>query len=575
MKYSTRFCFWRKPLKLFLIVLLTVLMSTAALVFSLQAHLDGIVMDHAMNSTAYVGTLQSRMHKYPALRDIPEELLSRLETSDSVDAVMISPVYSAKAEGLKRVADGFGNVEAMNMKLFLEGTVNSKPSLTPGGFGMMETFNLKITTNWGGVWSGSGIEVRIFRDKETVTPCLKEGDHVFLVGRYNSSSTGDVTGMILYDPQMLDDLKLDTDSAIWNHSILTLPKEINDKESAALIEQFLLQSGLTEPLALMDQITDVFPVNEVTDMSMLLTVADGTTFITEGRELQVSDCGSRVCVINEAVAKQNGLTIGDTIRLSIAQGVYTYDDHMEDYLGWNSGYPFEKDTMLEYRDYYEYEIVGLYSEVGRKNGSPDFNHYSRNDIFVPSGVLPGNNGSIQARTVTYRVLGPDYQGFMDEFEVSLNEQGYSLSVVDCGWDTMSGSFYAMNDRKVLMTACAVVAFAAAVMSFGILISNHFRYEYALRRLLGATSREARDIYISAFVVTAIPAGIIAAMSSFGAYILWLRDQLSATLPITLPGNGEILVFLAAWTIVELMVAFVLLILFSHITNKQSLVKLLK
>ena len=71
----------------------------------------------------------------------------------------------------------------MNMKLFLEGIVDSQPALVPSGFGMMETFNLKITTNWGGIWTGSGIEVRIFRDKSINAPILKEGDHVFLAGR--------------------------------------------------------------------------------------------------------------------------------------------------------------------------------------------------------------------------------------------------------------------------------------------------------------------------------------------------------------------------------------------------------
>lgn len=329
------------------------------------------------------------------------------------------------------------------------------------------------------------------------------------------------------------------------------------------------------PLALMEQIMDVFPVNEVADMSMLLTVADGTTFITEGRELNASDNGNRVCVINEAVARLNGLTVGDTIRLSVADSCYTYNDHMEDYLGWNSGYPFEKDTMLEYQDYYEYEIVGLYSEIDRKIGSPDFNHYSRNDIFIPSGLLPTDSGGVQARSVTYRVLGPDYENFMDEFEVSLNEQGYSLSIVDSGWETISSSFYAMSDRRILMTACAAVAFMAAVLSFVVLLSNHFRYEYALRRLLGAMPREAQEVYVSAFSITAIPACFAAVVCSFGAYLLWLREQLSASMPVALPSNGSILAYLAAWAIAELIVAFALLMLFSHITNKQSLIKLLK
>ena len=57
--------------------------------------------------------------------------------------------------------------------------------------------------------------------------------------------------------------------------------------------------------------------------------------------------------------------------------------------------------------------------------------------------------------------------------------------------------------------------------------------------------------------------------------MWLKDQLSATLPIAPPTIGTILGYLGIWTTVELVAAFGLLIGLSKITNKQSLIKLLK
>ena len=223
--------------------------------------------------------------------------------------------------------------------------------------------------------------------------------------------------------------------------------------------------------------------------------------------------------------------------------------------------------------------VAMFSAVFFESGSGSF----RDRRSVPLTLIFGehsesrcaDSGGVQARSVTYRILGPDYESFMDEFEVSLNEQGYSLRIVDSGWETVSSSFYAMSDRRILMTACAVVAFMAAVLSFVVLLSNHFRYEHALRRLLGALPRDTLEVYVSAFSVTAIPAGFAAVACSFGVYLLWLRDQLSASLPVALPSNGSILAYLAAWAIAELIAAFALLMLFSHSTNKQSLMKLLR
>ena len=51
------FSFLRRPVKPVLYALLLALILTAALVFSWQYHLDGIVLDHAIDTYAYVGTV--------------------------------------------------------------------------------------------------------------------------------------------------------------------------------------------------------------------------------------------------------------------------------------------------------------------------------------------------------------------------------------------------------------------------------------------------------------------------------------------------------------------------------------
>lgn len=571
----SRFAFLRKPLKLVLIAMLMILISTAMLVFCLQSFLDGLVMDYFINSTACVGQIYSRVQDYPMLKDIPENILQQLEHADTVEKVMVAPVYSARAEGLTHVADGFGNNESLNKKLFLEGIVIGKPILFPAGLGMMEQFGLKITSDWGGNWSDKSIVVQVCRDITTEAPQFKKGDHVFLVGRYNFNANGDANGMLLFDPEMLDSIGLKTGSAIWNHSILVLPEELSEEESNSRIRTFLRETGLNESLAIMGELQNMFTVHQVEDMSMLLTVADGTTFITEGRELHTSDIGSRVCVINEAVARQNGLAVGDTINLSIADGCYTYDSDFEDLLGWNSGYPFEGDTLLEYQKYGEFKIVGLYSEISRKLGSADYSHYNRNDLFIPGGLLPNTTAGMQARSVTFRVLGSDYEDFMNEFEVSLNEQGYALNIIDMGWGNLGNSFYTMSERRVLMAVCAVVAFIVAVMSFDVLLSVQFRYEFALRRLMGAYLREAIGIYTYGFSVTAIPAVLMSIGCSFCAYCLWLKEKTAALLPVALPANGSILAYLAGWACIELIAAFAVLMVSSFVTHKKSLILLLK
>ncbi len=572
----SRLHFLRKPLKLVLIVVLMALLSAAMLFFCLQSHLDGLVMEHSMKATAYVGTIYSRLQEYPMLKDIPEDILNELADSETVEDIMVASVHSARAEGLACVVDCFGITESLDKKLFVEGIVSDDTSLYPGAFGMKEeTVYLDITSIWGGSWPYKGIMVWIERSADVATPELRKGDHVFLVGRYNFDANGNADGLIVYDPEILETLKFETDSAIWNNSIFVLPENISKEESDAQIDAFLRETGMDESCAMMGEIRDMFTVYEVEDMSMLPSVADETTFMTAGRELSEEDAGSYVCVISEALAEQNGLTVGDSIRLSIADDCYIYSSDFEEYQGWKSGYPFEGDTLLEYNTCGEFEIIGLYSEISRGIGTVDYTHHSRNDIFIPGGILPDSAAGAQARLVTFRVLGPDYEDFMDAFEVPLNEQGYTLNVIDTGWESVSSSFYAMSDRKAVMTACTIVAFIAATLSYGVLLSNHFRYEYALRRLLGAGRGEAREIYICAFAVTAIPACLAAMGCSYGAYILWIKGQVSAETLTVVPTNGEVLAYLALWTAGEMAAAFALLMLLSRIVNRQSLISLLR
>ena len=53
--------------------------------------------------------------------------------------------------------------------------------------------------------------------------------------------------------------------------------------------------------------------------------------------------------------------------------------------------------------------------------------------------------------------------------------------------------------------------AAAVIVFAILLNAHCRYEYGIRRLLGAKKGEARGIYGAVFACTAIPGGAVSVM----------------------------------------------------------------
>ena len=91
-----KFPFLRRPLRLILYSLLLALLSAAALIFAWQYKLDGIILDHAIDSYAYVGTVVRKDSEITRegkdggsgyLEPIPENLVEWLTSCEYVSRV--------------------------------------------------------------------------------------------------------------------------------------------------------------------------------------------------------------------------------------------------------------------------------------------------------------------------------------------------------------------------------------------------------------------------------------------------------------------------------------------------------
>lgn len=176
-------------------------------------------------------------------------------------------------------------------------------------------------------------------------------------------------------------------------------------------------------------------------------------------------------------------------------------------------------------------------------------------------------------TFSFKVPGPDYQNFLAEYEPVINEAGYSLIVEDTGWDDVKDSFYTMQTRRQLMGLCAAAAFAAAVLVFAILLSAHCRYEYGIRRLLGASKWEALGIYGTGFLFTAIPGGIAAVAGGWLAAVHLMQKALASDKTLPLPTDAQCAGLLAAWAGAALLAAFALLLVLAWREERRGLLKL--
>lgn len=603
------FPFLRRPVKPVLYAILLALVTTAALIFAWQYHLDGIILDHAIDTYAYVGTVVRSDGQImdgdgkadrddrdlaaltgdptPALggpaflEELPEGLVRWLYDCGDITRIDSRRTQAAQVGEYTRVhlderaqtvivGDSMMSASYVTPYHFLEGTVEFIDCWSdPEDELQHDEYRLRVDRMWSDpAFPNDTIMVSYHRCKEE--PQLQIGQRVFLIGMQSQTESGMVINSTTYVwTPAANELTLGTTSLPMQDSVLQIPEGV---DSESYIQDFLASTGLDEYLHKQLSSQSGVSVRRSLDMKMIPLFAQGKARTYEGRVLNPTDVGKKVCVISNGLSQRNRLSVGDTIRLSLADGCYTIHglELMEHAEGWETHEQGPEDASLTYGDYEEYEIVGIYTQAARRTKNALYFPYTT--IFLPAEE--GNGADVaKPYTFSFKVAGPDYQDFLADFQPVLDEYGYTLIVEDTGWDDVKESFYTMQTRRQLMLICAAAAFAAAVAVFAILLSAHCSYEYGLRRLLGASKREALGIYGAVFAFTAIPGGAAAVCGAWGMAVHLMREALASDKTVPLPTDAQCAGTLAAWAALELLAALVLLMLLAWRAERRGLLKL--
>ena len=591
-----KFPFLRRPVRLILYAVLLALVTTAALIFAWQYRLDGIVLDHAVDTYAYLGTVVRTdgeiMDSYmdweveevtpmmggPAfLEEIPEELVQWLYDSEQVARIDNRRTLAGLVSEYHRVKGGTSGQTAKpggssgSLYWFLEGTVvfvNVLPVGDDADYGW-DTVQVQVERMWNDPNYAPEKMAVEFRRTAEESP-LEVGQRIFLIGRCAfSGDSGTVQENVTYleTPDFIT-LQLGEDaelSVVEQYPYTIIP---DDLDSESFIQNFLDSTGLDDLLERQVKTLYTVTLRQTQDMRMIPLFAQGKALTYEGRVLTPSDMGKKVCVIPFGSSQRNRLSVGDTIQLSAADGCYYAVSGRE------TGDPNVEDALLEYHEYEEYEIVGIYTQKGQKDHPDSQLYFNQIDIFVPAEEGTAAE-MVRPYSFSFRVPGPDYLNFQEAFEPVLEEHGYSLVIEDTGWDDVKDTFYTMQNRRQLMLLCAGLAFAAAVLVFAVLLNAHCRYEYGLRRLLGAMKWEAVGIYGATFLFTALPGAAAAVLAAWYIAVHPIKDALAADAMIPLPTDGQCAMTLAVWAALELALILTVLLVLSLRNERRGLLRLIR
>lgn len=585
-KKRTKIYFLRKPLKPVLYMSIFCVLLLASLIFALQYELDKKAIQDIVDNYSYVATLYNNQKDAAALRPLPDDLVKRINESKYTRDVENRTVYSGRTEATDTILDYFVTEETVDLYGMLVGAYYPVDYNQRTGY---EQGYLTTRINLAGVMKGqAGVTVNIWHDRKADGSYPDESElydgmysnNPFLclvIGRFEFSR--EMNGLN-YNIININNPHINTAKTKMDRLPIRIPLRLNssDEDILEYVTELLKQEDLYDEMLKIEACRNLFTVRPITEMSMLMTFADHSSYVNGGRGLTRDDAGKKVCMINSLVARKNNLFVGDHIKLAISDVTYKHNAATHN-AEWVCGIPGVDDELPDYGEYEDYEIVGMYNFYVKRNSEEDFFKFSKNDIFIPADPEQvksvENIENILPCNYTFRILGPDYEKFMDDFEIEIFDKGFVLHSIDAGWEELQSNYDTLMSRKLISMFSATVTLTAAVVLFCILLLKHFRYEFGLRRLLGASSAEASGIYVAGYFVLGIPAILVSLAATLVVYDKWLAGKMASVIENGLPKITEILRLLSVWVGIAFGAGLVLLLISGLINGKKNLLKMIK
>ena len=291
-----------------------------------------------------------------------------------------------------------------------------------------------------------------------------------------------------------------------------------------------------------------FDVVYTEDMSWIYRVTQGELYIVQGRMIEGSDAGSRVCVVSERFLRENGLELGDSLSLRLGDRLCSQFAPIGAVAYTADQYPrrWAEET---------FEIVGSFADLDDGRWTPEeFGYaYSESTVFVPISALPDTVSRSSVRFTTGELsllpMGGDSLGrrleLMRETAAALRLR---CELDDRGWPEIAAGI-ARAETRLRANVWPIPAGAAALLALAflaLLLSVHRKC--ALLRLAGVSGKTTlkRTALPSLALLWAAAglgaAGAILFLSGRGPSLL---ERWGAGMQISEPGTPAGIVLLSA------------------------------
>lgn len=352
------------------------------------------------------------------------------------------------------------------------------------------------------VWFKAGKGDEIF----AVTDELQK-DNRYLIRAYfdRGLSHADFINQHLHAYRYLSHTPLTTKGRLW---FPLKPDERVDLSNPDL-------KGIRDDMELVNANQHSMAVITTVDMSAMPQTqpSSRTYFLEDGRFINSSDNSSKnlVCVISSDFALLRGLSVGDTITMTLrdvkktpAYGYIPYNDNEISY--WR-----EYETVKE-----KFEIVGIYNDMRLAALSfPPFIHYS-NIMFIPESVLPAGFGSDnpsmpdliygESDFYSFTLKSPfDQEAFIMENREALSELGMEISMSENGALNFFLSSTPIKNSLIFGSWMFGFMLLLALLLSSLLYIHYSKKDFAILRALGVTKGDAVKKMLAPITISSLGA----------------------------------------------------------------------
>jgi hypothetical protein len=201
------------------------------------------------------------------------------------------------------------------------------------------------------------------------------------------------------------------------------------------------------------KILHTIPVIPTDSTELLMDFYNGNAWVLDGRDISEEEYGegAKVCLITAKLARNNNLSVGDTLTLPIYMADYTESIGVNNFNLLNSeGEPYEPFEEIDY------QVIGIYKNAASTAYEPGYFAMDENAVIVPAGSIKNSNennivadGSMQHHNTSFQIPNGTIESYMEKWNL-LGIDNIEINFYDRNFTQLQAELKAVKNAAILL-----------------------------------------------------------------------------------------------------------------------------